>query len=30
MQVTITEAARLVGVSEKTIRRKMAAGELSA
>lgn len=29
-QVTITEAARLTEVSEKTIRRKIAAGELSA
>lgn len=29
MQVTITEAARLVGMSEKTLRRKIAAGQLS-
>lgn len=28
--VNITDAARLVGVSEKTIRRKIAAGEVSA
>lgn len=28
--VSITEAARLVGVSEKTIRRKIATGEVSA
>ena len=29
MQVTITEAARLVGMSEKTLRRKIVAGQLS-
>lgn len=29
-EVSITDAARLAGVSEKTIRRKIAAGELSA
>jgi hypothetical protein len=28
--VSITEAARLVGVSEKTIRRKIASGDVSA
>lgn len=30
MEVNITEAARLAGVSEKTIRRKLASGQMSS